>query len=712
VKRLKQACCVLTVGLAALTAAVATAVIWPDPAAAAAAALAAAANAGPQGGSCDAVAGAYQFGGADGVSPAAWTGDGLTVPACGPIPNDGGPATPVAPYPGALKTPGYQCVEFSERYLFYRYGVTMGISTDGDQVAGHYAAKYPALFMIVKSGTPDRAPAGGDVLSMAKVPGFDGADGGHTAVVQASSVNSAGNGTVTIVEENAVPSGVQVLQVSDWNVTYDGFPYLEWLTAAGMLVTTPRLPSAQVSRPYSARLTTAGGNGADRWAVTAGSLPPGLTLSAGGVLSGTISAATASGGDLVRSWPFTVTATDAKGAAATAGLRLAINGAPDAFYYDASTGSLRDARWNSGGWTFTTLDGSSSTLAGHTSGDVGHASSAVVINGGPMVFYSDSTAGSLRAAWRADGATGSWRFETLDGPGSILAGHTTDHVGGAISAVVVAGEPEVFYDDASSASLRWARLTAAGWQFEMLDGPGSALYQHSWHHVGSSVSAVVLDGAPQVYYDDSTAGALRCAWWKDGRWLFLTIDGPTSRTAGHTGLRVGSAVSATVLGGRARVYYDDDGGASLRYAQQTAAGWRFETLDGPSSTLPGHTADHVGSAIAVTQMNGNAQVYYDDATRGSLRHAWWTGSAWRFETLDGPGSVIAGHDGDRVGSAVSVTEMMNGPQVYYTDATAHSLRHAWWTSDGWHFETLDGPGSTLSGRTDDQVGASVAVTDY
>jgi hypothetical protein len=62
------------------------------------------------------VAGAYQFPGADGVTPAAWTGDGLTVPACGPIPNDGGPTTPVAPYPGALKTPGYQCVEFSERY--------------------------------------------------------------------------------------------------------------------------------------------------------------------------------------------------------------------------------------------------------------------------------------------------------------------------------------------------------------------------------------------------------------------------------------------------------------------------------------------------------------------------------------------------------------------------------------------------------------------
>ena len=258
-------------------------------------------------------------------------------------------------------------------------------------MAAHYAAKYPALFMLVKSGTPNRAPVGGDVLSMARVPGFDGADGGHTAVVQSSSVNSAGNGTVTIVEENAVPSGVQVLSVTNWNVTYDGFPYVEWLTTAGMIVTTPTLPSAQVSRPYSARLTTAGGKGADRWAVTAGSLPSGLTLSAAGVLSGTISAATASGGDLVRSWPFTVTATDAKGAAATADLQLTVNGSPDAFYYDSSTGSLRDALWTSGGWVIATLDGSSSTLAGHTSGDVGQASSAVVIDGGPMVFYSDST---------------------------------------------------------------------------------------------------------------------------------------------------------------------------------------------------------------------------------------------------------------------------------------------------------------------------------
>ena len=715
-KRLKQACRVLTIGIAVAataTAATADAVSGPGLAGApVAAARDAVAATGRQGGSCNQVSGAYQFPGGDGVTPAAWTGDGLTVPACGPIPNDGGPKTPVSPYPGALRTPGYQCVEFSQRYLYYRYGVTMGIPTNGDQVAAHYAAAYPTLFTIVKSGTPHRAPVPGDVLSMSTVPGFDSAAGGHTAVVQSSSVDAAGNGSVTIVEENAVPSGVQVLPVSDWAVTYHGFPYMEWLTTAGPagpVVTTPTLPSAQLSQPYSVTLSASGGAGPYRWAVTSGSLPPGLALSPAGLLSGTVAAATASGGDAVGTWPFTVTATDPKGAAAVANLQLTVAGAPEAFYYDASAGSLRDARWTGTRWAFTVIDGTGSTLSGHTAGHVGAAVSAVEINGQPMVFYSDATTGSLRAAWRSGGT---WQLETLDGPGSTLPGHTDGHVGSAVSAVVVAGQPEVFYADASDGSLRYARLTASGWQFETLDGPGSTLYQHTWHHVGSAVSALAAGGEPQVYYYDATAGTLHRAWFDGHRWYFLTIDGGTARLAGHTGGRVGSAVSATLLGGQPDVFYADASDGSLRYARLTASGWQFETLDGSGSTLAGRTADSVGSAVAVTQMRGDAQVYYYDATRKSLRHAFWTGSTWVLETLDGPGSVIAGHDTDQVGSALSVTEMPNGPQVYYADATAGSLRHAWWTPTGWQFETLDGPGSTMAGHAGAHVGGGVAVTLY
>ena len=170
------------------------------------------------------VAKAHQFPGADGITPAAWTGGGLTVPACGPIPNDGGATTPVYPYPGALWTPGYQCVEFSERYLYYRYGATIGISTNGDQVAAHYAAAYPSRFMVIRNGTVNRAPVDGDVLSMSTVAGFDSPAGGHTAVVQSSSVNAAGTGTVTIVEQNAVPSGVEVLASPTGPCTTTGSP--------------------------------------------------------------------------------------------------------------------------------------------------------------------------------------------------------------------------------------------------------------------------------------------------------------------------------------------------------------------------------------------------------------------------------------------------------------------------------------------------------
>ncbi len=698
----------LTVGLAAVATAMAAAVGGQGPAAAALASAGQTATAG-QGGSCNAVSGAYRLPGADGVTPAAWTGGGLTVPACGPIPNDGGPTTPVYPYPGALWTPGYQCVEFSERYLYYRYGVTMDIPTNGDEVVAHYAAAYPALFTIIKNGTPHRAPVAGNVLSMSAAPGFDSAAGGHTVVVQSSSVNAAGDGTVTIVEENAVPSGVQILPVTDWHVSYSGFPYVEWLTTVGLIVTTPTLPSAQVSRGYSVRLTATGGPGSYRWAVTAGSLPPGLALSPAGLLSGTVTAATASGGDAVGTWPFTVTATDPKGKIAVANLRLAVTGSPDAFYYDSSAGSLRDARWTGTRWVFTTIDGSGSTLAGHTSGNVGRAASAVEIDGQPMVFYSDTTTGSLRAAWRSGG---SWRFETLDGPGSTLPGHTADHVGSAVSTVLAAGEPEVFYYDASDASLRFALRTASGWRLETLDGPGSVLYQHTRHHVGSVISALVADGAPQVYYYDASAGALHRAWWNGDRWFFLTIDGASARIAGHTGDRVGSGISATLIGARPEVFYYDASDASLRYARLTASGWRFETLDGSGSALAGHTVDRVGSAVSVTQTKGNAQVYYYDTTRKSLRHAFWTGSAWKLETLDGTGSVISGHDTDQVGSSVSVTEMPGGPQVLYADATADSLRHAWWAPTGWKFETLDGPGSTLAGHTSAGVGGTVSVTLY
>ncbi len=79
-------------------------------------------------------------------------------------------------------------------------------------------------------------------------------------------------------------------------------------------VISSSLPDGAVNEAYSAQLEASGGVSPYNWTVTAGSLPPGLSLSTGGTISGT---PTAEG-----SYPFTVQVTD--GAAGTAEKELAI----------------------------------------------------------------------------------------------------------------------------------------------------------------------------------------------------------------------------------------------------------------------------------------------------------------------------------------------------------------------------------------------------
>jgi hypothetical protein len=52
-------------------------------------------------------------------------------------------------------------------------------------------------------------------------------------------------------------------------------------------ITTSGLPGATVGNAYSTTLSASGGSGTKSWTITAGSLPAGLSLSSGGVLSGT-----------------------------------------------------------------------------------------------------------------------------------------------------------------------------------------------------------------------------------------------------------------------------------------------------------------------------------------------------------------------------------------------------------------------------------------
>lgn len=90
------------------------------------------------------------------------------------------------------------------------------------------------------------------------------------------------------------------------------------VVSAGLVISTnTQLPSAVPNVAYSQTLTAAGGTGPYQWAVTGGALPPGMSLSTGGVLSGTPSSA--------GTFTFQVTVTDSTGASAVRQFTLVVS---------------------------------------------------------------------------------------------------------------------------------------------------------------------------------------------------------------------------------------------------------------------------------------------------------------------------------------------------------------------------------------------------
>jgi len=76
-----------------------------------------------------------------------------------------------------------------------------------------------------------------------------------------------------------------------------------------LIISPATLPNGMLGTPYNQTITASGGTGLYTFGVTSGALPPGLTLTANGTLSGTPTSA--------GSFMFTVTATDHGGAAGT-----------------------------------------------------------------------------------------------------------------------------------------------------------------------------------------------------------------------------------------------------------------------------------------------------------------------------------------------------------------------------------------------------------
>ena len=156
-------------------------------------------------------------------------------------------------------TPGFQCVEFTDRFLAVADGFG-AVMANGSEVVMNYHAAYPNTTVVVNgtAGAVGHPPTAGDALSFSTTPSFYDATDGHTAVVVSSRVNAAGNGRVEIAQENVSPADyLYSLRLVAWrlvdpreppNAEFQ-YPYAEWLVvpsvgASGVTVPPLVTPSA------------------------------------------------------------------------------------------------------------------------------------------------------------------------------------------------------------------------------------------------------------------------------------------------------------------------------------------------------------------------------------------------------------------------------------------------------------------------------------
>ena len=220
-------------------------------------------------------------------------------------------------------------------------------------------------------------------------------------------------------EYSAAPQVIQTITVS-----------------AQLVVTTSSLPAGSAGGGYDQSLTASGGATPYTWSVVSGSLPPGLTLSASGQISGTAT----SGG----SFRFTAVVTDSEtpAAAAAQALTITVDAVPDI----TSAGSVTFTAGTAGSFTVTTTGYPAATLT-----EAGALPSGVA-------FASNGDGGAILSGTPAAGSEGTYPV-TISAANSAGAANTQSFV------LTVSGGLDITSADSATATAGAAfsfTITASG----------------------------------------------------------------------------------------------------------------------------------------------------------------------------------------------------------------------------------------------------------
>lgn len=149
----------------------------------------------------------------------------LGMPACGPRPfADHAPDVVTRFLPDVWGVLEWECVELSMRFLYLADGVHP-YPANGSQVVWNYSSSADGgSLQKIGNGSANAAPHPGDVLSYGATSTV-----GHTSVVMTSTVDSTGNGDVTVIEENNSSNGSSTMSIVNWYVKGNSGSVSGWL---------------------------------------------------------------------------------------------------------------------------------------------------------------------------------------------------------------------------------------------------------------------------------------------------------------------------------------------------------------------------------------------------------------------------------------------------------------------------------------------------
>ncbi len=169
------------------------------------------------------------------------------VTACGPLPQWGYPDVLVYFYAGAFPALEWECVELVLRFMYLAYDVAP-YSANGGWIVWNYAG---AKMEKVNNGIPGKPPVPGDVLSYCSYCTY-----GHSSVVISTNINSAGNGSIVVMEQNWSLGGRTTLPVSNWAVIGDAGWVYGWLHPKNADIATSTPTRTPTCTPVPARSIT------------------------------------------------------------------------------------------------------------------------------------------------------------------------------------------------------------------------------------------------------------------------------------------------------------------------------------------------------------------------------------------------------------------------------------------------------------------------